>query len=632
MHTPIELLKHYWGHTAFRPLQEEIIHSILNNRDVLALLPTGGGKSICYQVPALVLGGLTVVVSPLIALMKDQVARLKSIGIESEYLISSQSWYEMDRIMDNARYGHIKLLYVSPERLKSDLWKERMHNLPIKLIAVDEAHCISQWGHDFRPAYLEIGVIRELLPHVPFLALTATATNEVQQEITSNLRLQNPVLFKQSFRRPNLKYFVSHRQDSMQFIERMLERMVGSSIIYVRNRRRCVEMAEWLTSKGYSAAAYHGGMEMKKRDTIQEKWIRNEFRTIIATNAFGMGVDKPDVRLVVHYDLPPGLEEYYQEAGRAGRDNQEAFCISVVKPNAIDELEKQWVASFPDEELVRQFYRAFFTTLQIAVGTGSGTVHYIRIGEVASALNIHPGQCNTMLGILTNEGCLSMDTSGNFMSTFQMLVDPELLSIYQDQNKEIDEVSRLILRGYEGLWSTNVMIDEMKLAKSLGWTEQEVINTLNRMQVLGLCTYNPVNGPVQITLLQDRLAEKEFHLNKEFYQTRKRRAKTRLMSLIKYQSAEVDCREQFIRQYFGETNAEFCGKCDVCLKRSKQDVSWRNELEKLLKENGSVRIQDFLSRFDDEHLSVIKAELSLLADEEQYYIVEDRIYNRGIRS
>lgn len=632
MQTPIEILQQYWGHPAFRPLQENIIYSVLEQKDVLALLPTGGGKSICYQVPAIALGGLTIVVSPLIALMKDQVARLKKLGIEAEYLISSQSWFEMDRVLENARHGHLRLLYVSPERLKSELWRERMQDLPIKLLAVDEAHCISQWGHDFRPGYLEIGVIRELIPDVPCLALTATATPHVEQEIVQYLSLKNPSIFRQSFKRPNLRYYVTHRSDSMSYIERMLERQKGTSIVYVRNRRRCMEMAEWLTSRGFSAAAYHGGMDIKMRDQIQSRWIQNEIRTIIATNAFGMGVDKPDVRLVVHYDLPPGLEEYYQEAGRAGRDNQEAFCVAVVKPNAVADLEKQWIASFPEEKVILEFYKSFCTYLNLGVGSGAGSVHYIKISEVASALGIHPGMCNTLLQILTSEELIYMDTGGHFMSTLQLLADPEVLNMYQIQDSNVDKISRVVLRGYEGLWSSNVMIDEKKIAKALDWDENMVKAALVRMHALGLCNYNPVSGPVQVTFLNDRISEKHFRIDSTSYHLRKKRAKERLNFIIAYQTDDIECREKFIRQYFGEKETDVCGKCDLCIKHQHTQTTWRKELEEVLNESGSIRLQEFLSKYEEQHKAQIKMELSLLADEEVYYISEDRIYSKGIRS
>ena len=324
MITPLHILKKYWGYSSFRPLQEQIINHVLIGNDVLALLPTGGGKSLCYQVPALAKDGLTIVISPLIALMKDQVSRLKEVGINAEAIYSGMHFKDIDRIFENARFGNTKLLYVSPERLKTDIFQARIHNLPVSLIAVDEAHCISQWGHDFRPSYLDIGDLRQLLPDIPLIALTATATREVTEEIVERLLMKNPVIMKDSFARPNLHYHVIHRDDQLPYIEKLLHRLSGSGIVYVRHRRKCIELSDWFKEKGISASAYHGGMDLKLRDQLQDDWIKGKTKVIVATNAFGMGVDKSDVRLVVHYDLPPGIEDYYQEAGRAGRDGKDA--------------------------------------------------------------------------------------------------------------------------------------------------------------------------------------------------------------------------------------------------------------------------------------------------------------------
>jgi ATP-dependent DNA helicase RecQ len=370
--TPLHILKQYWGYNSFRPLQQDIIDQVILKKDVLALLPTGGGKSLCYQVPALLFEGVTIVISPLIALMKDQVRRLKELNIPCDAIYSGMYGREIDRILDNARFGKTKLLYVSPERLKTEIFQVRIRQMNISLIAVDEAHCISQWGHDFRPAYLNVGELREMLPGIPVLALTATATKEVAEEILLQLKMKAPGVIRDSFARPNLHYHVVTREDQLPYIERLLLKSSGSTIIYVRHRRLCLELAEWLKVKGISTGAYHGGMEMKDRDFIQNQWINNQLRVIVSTNAFGMGVDKGDVRMVIHFDLPPGLEEYYQEAGRAGRDGMEAYCMIVQKPSSIEKLVQNVESNFPGLEELKRVYRSLHLYLDLAVGSGEG--------------------------------------------------------------------------------------------------------------------------------------------------------------------------------------------------------------------------------------------------------------------
>ncbi len=621
-----DILRHYWGFDDFRPLQKEIVQQVLDGQDLLALLPTGGGKSLCYQVPALVLGGLTIVVSPLIALMKDQVSRLKSLGIASDAIYSGLRPIEIDRILENARFGKTRLLYVSPERLKTELFLARLPHLPLKLIAVDEAHCISQWGHDFRPAYLDIGDIRSYFPKVPMIALTASATREVRDEILSRLNMQSAIVIKDSFARPNLRYHVIHRQDQFPYIERLLIKSTGTAIVYVRHRRKCIELAEWFTQKGISAEGYHGGMDLKNRDRIQEQWIKGDLRVIVATNAFGMGVDKPDVRLVVHYDLPPGIEEYYQEAGRAGRDGQEAYCIIVVKPSGADNLVSRVESSFPEMTQLRQVYSSMHIYLDLAVGAGLGETFDFDLDGFAARFHLKTGEAYTAIQILAGDGWWVIDDSALRGSTVQILVDAGTLYSHQVADRQTDQLTKALLRGYEGLWTTPVHIHEGRLAKYLQWEEKEVIQRLVRLQALGLVEYRKPSTRSQITLLRERVPESSFTIDQKLYAFRKERALLRMKSMLDYLTDEAGCREVFIRKYFDEPDARSCGHCDYCIKQQKSDQPFRSKIYSLLNDLEGITVRDFLSRYGLHDQTAVKQELRQLAEEHKIKIVEDKIF------
>jgi len=622
---PTDILKQYWGFDAFRPLQSDIIAEVMAGRDALALLPTGGGKSLCDQLPALAMGGLTIVVSPLIALMKDQVARLKSLGIPAEALYAGMSWTAMDRILDNARFGHTRLLYLSPERLRTDLLQSRIAEMPVSLLAVDEAHCISQWGHDFRPAHLEIGALREILPGVPCLALTASATPAVREEILDKLSMPDARVFAGSFARDNLHYHVAHREDALMYIKRLLDGQAGQAIIYARNRRRCVELADWLVTTGYSAAAYHGGMKMADRDLIQERWVRDETRVIVATNAFGMGVDKADVRLVIHYDLPPGLEEYYQEAGRAGRDGQPAYCVVVVRPNARKELTTRVESGFPGLDAIKRVYRALHIYLDTAVGAGKGAAFDFDLSAFATRFGMKTGDTYQALDVLVRDGWIMLDESVHHGSTLQLISDVATLYQYQVHDPDTDLLTKALLRGYEGLWTGPVTIREKQLAAGTGWMEEKVIQQLHRLHVQGLADYRRPLTPAQITLLRERVPESHFAIDQVAYQARKERALKRLAAMLGYLEDDVECREAVIRMYFGETDVLACGRCDRCRKRKPLTYDWQTQLDNLLKEGGAVSVKDFLARFDPASTPAIRDRLRHLAEERQILITDDQI-------
>lgn len=626
LNTPADILKQYWGYAAFRPLQKEIIDHVMAGEDVVALLPTGGGKSLCYQVPALVNDGLTIVISPLIALMKDQVNRLKSLGINAEAIYSGMRPAEIDRLLDNARFGKTKLLYVSPERLKTDMFRARVQTMPVRLIAVDEAHCISQWGHDFRPSYLEVGDLRAALPGVPVLALTASATKAVQDEIVEKLHLRKPVIVRDSYARHNLRYHVIPREDQLSYIERLLMKSPGSAIVYVRQRRKCVELAQWFSTKGMNAVAYHGGMDMKTRDVVQADWISGAARVIVATNAFGMGVDKSDVRLVVHADLPPGIEDYYQEAGRAGRDGKDAYCIIVVKPSSESNLVTRVESSFPDIEELRRVYKSLHIYLDTAVGSGFGETFEFDIDRYAARFGLRTAEVYVALDILAKDGWIAIDESSMRGSMLQIITDAESLYSHQVADTDTDMLTKALLRGYEGLWTSAVHIQETRLAKFLQWDEKKVKKHLIRLHALGLIDYRTGTAQNQVTLLRERVPEQNFTINLTAYAFRKERAFARMDSILSYLKDDVVCREVFIRQYFDELDARACGHCDRCLQNEPVSTKWMKAIYKVLDDRDGITVKDFLAAYQTEQQPSIKKELQQLAEENRIQIVEDRIY------
>ena len=607
-------------------MQQQIIDAVMEKRDVLALLPTGGGKSLCYQVPALMLEGVTIVVSPLIALMKDQVTRLSEIGIEAHAIYSGLSQKEIDRQLDNAQFGKTKLLYLSPERLKSEVFRQRLAHLPVNLIAVDEAHCISQWGHDFRPAYLEIGEIRKYFPGISLLALTASATKQVTEEILERLEMKQALQFKAGFARSNLRYHVVHREDHLSYITRLLQKNQGSAIVYVRHRRKSVELANWLTAQGIKAKAYHGGMDLITRDNIQIDWIQSKKGVIVATNAFGMGVDKGDVRVVVHYDLPPGIEDYYQEAGRAGRDEQEAFCMIVLKPSSIQQLKTRVEASFPPLDEIKRIYKSLHLYLDLAVGSGLGETFDFDLNAFCNRFGFRTAEAYQALTILADDGWIAMDETAVRGSSFQFIVSSETLYQYQVAEPLLDLLSKALLRGYEGLWTYRVTISENKLAKYLQWTETQVSKQLNRLHSLGLADYRKPGADSQVTLLRERVPENNFTIDQKAYAFRKERAMSRMNSMIAYLADDVHCREWYIRDYFDEQSDQYCGHCDRCLARTGQKKSKPAGIYKAIQDKSGITVKDFLANYATEQQAEVKNELRHLADENKIRIIEDKIY------
>lgn len=613
-------MQQYWGHSRFRPLQAEIIASILAGQDTLALLPTGGGKSICFQVPALASEGLCLVVSPLIALMKDQVQQLKERGVKAEAIYAGLSHQDIDRIVDNAVYGHLQLLYLSPERLQTDILQERLPKMPLRMIAVDEAHCISQWGYDFRPAYLEIAAIRELVPEVPIIALTATATPEVVTDIQDKLLFRkNRQVFQKSFVRDNLAYVVRPGEGKIAQLANILQKVPGSSVVYVRSRRRCKEIAVELVRRKIAASYYHAGLEMEERSTRQEAWIDGRIRVMVATNAFGMGIDKADVRSVVHIDLPDSLEAYFQEAGRGGRDGEKAYAVLLYSRGDKDRLLRSYELSFPPVEEIRRVYRALGSYLQLATGAGIGRSYDFDLAQFAQTYQLDAVVVHHCLKVLEQNGWLTVSEAVYVPAYLQVIVNKDVLYDYQLKHSKLDRILKIILRTYQGAFNHPVKLKEPQLAKFLKISTKELRKGLQNMHTAGIVRYRPAKDSPQITLLRDRVAAEHLSIDLPAYRIRKERHLSRIKAAIRYVERDI-CRSQQLVRYFGEKNSPPCGHCDVCLARKKEGLSINEHqqlalrLEELLTIE-SLPLEELVKRFSNVREEDLLTSLSYLMDE-----------------
>ncbi|BAX79193.1 RecQ family ATP-dependent DNA helicase [Labilibaculum antarcticum] len=568
-----EILKKYWGYAEFRPLQDDIIKSVADGKDTLGLMPTGGGKSLTFQIPALAMEGICIVVSPLVALMKDQVQNLKAKGIKAELLYSGLSSKEIEIILDKCLFANIKFLYISPERIRSDLFQMKLQQMNVCLIAVDESHCISQWGYDFRPAYLKITNLRELLPGVPILALTATATPEVVDDIQERLEFKEKNVFRKSFERKNLIYLVREVEDKKRYLLKIFSKQGGSSVVYVRSRKKCKELAEFLKTNNIRAEFYHAGLQNEVKDFRQNRWKSGVVQVMVATNAFGMGIDKADVRTVVHMDLPDSLEAYFQEAGRAGRDGEKAFAVLLYsKPDRV-QLLKRISTSFPEKDTVTKVYQSLGNFLQVAEGAGKDAVFDFDLGLFCHNFKFNVLQAFNSLKILQRAGYIEITDDLEHESRIHFRIQRDELYKFQVSNKDFDVFIKILLRSFTGLFTDFVPVNIDLLAKRTKISKEVISKYLKELSKYKVIQYIPRKKTPFIIYTQERLPLSFIKLSKEVYQDRKENLTQKINSVINYAETSTICRSKFLLEYFGQGHAPVCGQCDICKEAEKMGLS-----------------------------------------------------------
>ena len=569
----LEILKQHWGYDNFRGIQEEIIQSIGQGKDTLGLMPTGGGKSITFQVPALAKEGLCIVITPLIALMKDQVRNLKERGIKAVAVYSGMTREEILVALENCIFGDYKFLYVSPERLDTEIFQTKLRRMNICMITVDEAHCSSQWGYDFRPAYLKIAEIRQMLPEVPILALTATATPEVVNDIRLKLGFrEGGQTFRMSFERKNLAYIVRHTEDKQKELIHILQKIQASAIVYTRNRKRTREITELLTANNISATFYHAGLSNEAKDQRQKSWLTGESRVMVATNAFGMGIDKPDVRIVIHIDMPDSPEAYFQEAGRAGRDGQKAYAVLLYAKSDKVNLNKRISDTFPDKEYIRKVYEDINFFFQMAMGDGAGCTFAFNIDEFCRNFKHFPVQADSALKILTRAGYLDYTDEQDNASRLIFTLRRDELYKLQEYEADIEKLIHVILRSYTGLFTDYAFINEESLSIRTGLSRQRVYEILVMLTQRRILHYIPRKKTPYIIYSQKRIEKERLIISPEIYEKRKESYASRIKAMIDYATAEEKCRSRMLLHYFGEKNEHHCGQCDVCLKKHESGI------------------------------------------------------------
>ncbi len=570
--TPHEILKKYWGYDSFRGIQEQIISQIMAGNDVLGLMPTGGGKSITFQVPALALEGVCIVVSPLIALMKDQVQNLKARHVKAAAIYSGMSHNQILETLENAVYGGVKILYVSPERLESELFQAKLRHMKVSFFTIDESHCICQWGYDFRPSYLKIAEICRIHPKAPVLALTATATPAVVKDILEKLAFKRENCLSMSFLRPNLSYIVRRTEDKIKTILEILDKRPGSAIIYVSSRNKTSELADLLRKCGISAEGYNAGLTTLHRDIRQQKWTDDRTRVIVATNAFGMGIDKPDVRTVIHLDVPTSLEAYFQEAGRAGRDGEPAEAILLVFKTDRSVLLKHFHTQYPEVDFIKRVYEYVSYYYEIGVGCGKGYSRVFPMNEFCRIYKFFPTVVSSALHILTNAGYIKYDDERDSQARIRFIVNRDELYNIGDIPLRLNELMQVLLRKYTGLFTSYVTIEEELLADLAGMEVQEVYQSLLELSRYGIIRYIPRSKEPMLTFLIDRVAPEDFFLPKECYKLLKDSFKERLDAILHYTESDDECRTKQLLAYFGEKMTDDCGQCDVCIKRAEDAI------------------------------------------------------------